>query len=270
MKWIRIIRESASFGFFELVNNLLRSSLSLLGISVGIFLIIFVLSVVDNMEKQIKEGFDELGNDIIYIQKWPWPGFEGEYPWWKYWNRPEPNYKDFKKVNRKVNLAETSCIVASLYSKTVKSGSNSVKNVILTAASYEYVQMYSIVIEEGRYFSQLEAARGVNVAILGYDVAAELFPKGKEPINKKISIRGQKMNVIGVMERKGEDMMGLETDNIVLIPYNFMRKFTDMDSRNVQPFIAVKGTEDVGTPELKEDIRGGDAIHPSIGSTSGR
>ncbi|HKI89833.1 MAG TPA: ABC transporter permease, partial [Draconibacterium sp.] len=92
MLLIRLIFESFSFAFNSLKANKLRTFLSLLGITIGIFAIISVFTVIDSLESYIRNSLNSLGSNMVYIQKWPWapPEGETEYPWWKYLNRPVP------------------------------------------------------------------------------------------------------------------------------------------------------------------------------------
>ncbi|NNC86520.1 MAG: ABC transporter permease, partial [Bacteroidia bacterium] len=84
---INLILESIIFAFQALRTNALRTVLSLLGVTVGIFAIISVFTVVDALERNVRTSVESLGDNVIYIQKWPW-GFTSDYPWWKYWQRP--------------------------------------------------------------------------------------------------------------------------------------------------------------------------------------
>ena len=96
MKTLTQIFESFRFACRALKSNLLRTILSLLGVTVGIFAIITVLTLVDSLEKNIKDSFDFLGTGVIYVDKWPFPGGEGEYKWWEFWRRPTPSYDEYE------------------------------------------------------------------------------------------------------------------------------------------------------------------------------
>ena len=71
---LRLIRESVLFAVISLAANKLRTLLSLLGITIGIFAIILVYSIVDSLEKNIRDSVSQLGDNVVYIQKWPWAG----------------------------------------------------------------------------------------------------------------------------------------------------------------------------------------------------
>ncbi len=83
----RLIGESFWFAFDALRQNKLRTMLSLLGITIGIFTIISVFSAVDTLRNKLQSSVDKLGSNTIFVQKWPWV-FSDNFPWWKYVNRP--------------------------------------------------------------------------------------------------------------------------------------------------------------------------------------
>ena len=87
MKQLRIIvnqiTESTIFAFQALKGNKVRTILSTLGITIGIFSIIMVLALVDSLERNVKKSIDTLGKDAIIVDKWPWD-FSGDYKWWKF------------------------------------------------------------------------------------------------------------------------------------------------------------------------------------------
>ena len=83
----------------SVVVNRLRAMLSLLGITIGIFAIIAVFTIVDSLETNIRESFNSLGSDVIYIEKWPWAPPEGEeWAWWKYMNRPLASLDEYEFI----------------------------------------------------------------------------------------------------------------------------------------------------------------------------
>ena len=85
----RLIKESARFALNSVIANKLRTILTLLGITIGIFSIILVFSVLDGLERQVRNSIQALGDNVVYIQKWPWV-FEDNFPWWRFVNRPVP------------------------------------------------------------------------------------------------------------------------------------------------------------------------------------
>ena len=101
MIFFRIFRESLQFAIHALSVNKLRTILSLLGVTIGIFTIITVFTVVDSLERNIRDSVADLGSNVVYIQKMPWGAEGGEYKWWKYFQRPEPSYRELQQLQKK-------------------------------------------------------------------------------------------------------------------------------------------------------------------------
>src|SRR6187549_2237926 len=100
--FVKLFAESFLFAIEALRVNKLRTFLSLLGITIGIFAIISVFTVTDALEKNVRDSVKSLGDNVVYIQKWPWL-FGGDYPWWKYLNRPLPGYNEMKLLQQRCN-----------------------------------------------------------------------------------------------------------------------------------------------------------------------
>ena len=100
--FLRLLGESFIFSFNSIIANPVRTILSLLGVTIGIFTIIAVLSTVDSLERSIKDNLSFLGTDNLRVEKWPWDFNNPSYEWWKFWKRPEPIYReyDFLRDNR--------------------------------------------------------------------------------------------------------------------------------------------------------------------------
>src|ERR1035437_4152698 len=112
MLFLTLFKESFLFAVQALVTNKLRSFLSLLGITIGIFAIISVFTMTDSLEKKLRDSVKSMGEDVVYIQKWPWT-FGPDYPWWKYMNRPVPNISELNEVERQSQTSESSCYSVS-------------------------------------------------------------------------------------------------------------------------------------------------------------
>ena len=155
--YLKLIRESIFFAFHALSVNKLRTFLSLLGITIGIFTIILVFTVVDSLEKNVKSSVESLGENVVIIEKWPWT-FGPEYPWWKYWQRPVATYKEMEELKHRIMSADAMIFTASIFSKTVKYGSSSVENIAISAVSHDFDKLKSFELSEGRYFTEQESA----------------------------------------------------------------------------------------------------------------
>ena len=99
---LKLLKESLSFAINALIVNKLRTFLSLLGITIGIFAIISVYTMVDALEKSIQDSISSLGDRVVYVQKWPW-SFDRNQPWWEYMQRPQPTVKEFKSIKKSIS-----------------------------------------------------------------------------------------------------------------------------------------------------------------------
>lgn len=255
--FIRLIFESFRFALNSLRVNLLRTILSLLGVTIGIFAIIGVFTVVDSLENSIKDSMAFLGDRVIRVEKWPWV-FNGPYEWWKYFKRPQATHEEFEFLQNNLDNSKGIVIEAVKENVIVKHRSNSTGGVILDGVSYGYSDVYETPIEKGRYFSPSEISFGRNVAILGSEIASSLFGS-HNPINQEVKIRGLKFIVIGVMKKQGENLIDTPSkDDFCIIPYSGFQKLYYSGPRwGIGSTISVKGgEEDVGLIKLENEIRG--------------
>ena len=119
MLYLRLFKESVVMALGSLIANKLRTSLSLLGITIGIFAIISVFTAVDSLEMNVRDSIETLGNDVIFIEKWPWGAGEGEYKWWDFVKRPKPNIKEMALLQKRTKSAEA-CAFSVDGNKTIK------------------------------------------------------------------------------------------------------------------------------------------------------
>jgi len=251
--FIRLFVESFKVATTSLWANKLRTFLSLLGISIGILAIIGVYSILDSLENKIRQDVQSLGDNVIYIQKWPWGGGGGEYPWWKFLSRPEPDYEDYLAVKDKIESASAICFAYGT-SKTMKYSSNSVENVTYMGVTEDYLSIWDLEIDKGRFLSKQEFATGKPFVVLGSEVAEGLF-EGKDPIGRDVKINGKKLAVIGVFKQMGANLIGDDPDVRAIVPAKFLMKSINPKSvgGNVLMVKAEAGTELV---ELIDEITG--------------
>lgn len=252
---IRVFLEGIRLALQELWSNKMRSILSTLGITIGIFCVVSVLMVVDSVERNVKSSFEKLGDDVLYIMREPWDEDPSQ-NWWKYIRRPYPSYSDFKAIQEKVMSAEATSIRIIIQGKDIKYKNNAVQNVGMAAGSHDFGDIFGLDFEHGRYFSMLESQLGSNKVIVGHKIAAELFPNINDPTGKQVKILGRKMTIIGVLEEEGESLLGNGMDELAILPYNYMRRYIDINSKTVVPAICVKAKEGVPIAQLKEEVRG--------------
>lgn len=253
MIFLGLFRESILFALQALGANKLRTFLSLLGITIGIFAIITVFTVVDSLEQNLRKSVKSLGDDVVFIQKWPWD-FDSNYPWWKYMNRPVPEYNELDEIVNRCDGAQAAAFVISS-SITLKYKSNSIENVNITCASHEYDKVKNFEISEGRYFTDIESAAGRPVAIIGDALAQGLFPN-QSPLGEMVKINGAKAVVIGVFKKEGESILGGTSDNEVLVPINYARNLIDIRDEDLDPQIRVRAKPGINNDELISELTG--------------
>ncbi len=249
---LKILQESFRFAVQALVGNKLRTLLSLLGVTIGIFAIISVFAVVDSLERNIRTSVESLGDNVVFVNKWPW-SMGGDYPWWKYYQRPLPTIQELASLEQRLEMAEAVAFVAGAGNKTAKYQSNDVEGIGVAAVSHAYQDVYGFELSDGRYFSILESATGKPVAIIGDNIAKSLF-EGVNPLGKSIKFMGQKATIIGVFEKAGDSVIGSSDDDNIVIPVKFARNFIRLNSESTNPMFMVKAMQGVSNEQLKDDL----------------
>jgi len=236
-----------------MVGNVLRTILSLVGISFGIFVIIGIFSAVDYLEDNISENLDQLGNDVIIISKWPIAPEEGEseYAWWKYWQRPPANLNDLDQMERRMTKAQALCFMSDAQRK-MEYKNSSIEQARVIAASHKLEEVYDLQIEDGRYFTESESMSGKNVLLIGANIKEDLFGP-INPIGKVMKVGGRKLKIIGLIEKKGENLGDSGFDDTVIIPVNFGKAILDLKNDDDNA-IWVKAKDGVLVEDLKGEI----------------
>ncbi|MBL8015790.1 MAG: ABC transporter permease [Ignavibacteria bacterium] len=204
-------------------GNKLRASLTLLGIVIGVFSIIGVMTLLDALQKGIDSGLSQLGTSTFQVQKWPATFVSGPGKWRKYEKRKpitiEEGYrlKELAVQPKLVGLEDWSG------GKTVKYGAGQTNpNFQLGGVTTEFLPANNHTLSEGRFFTEEEVKSTRNIAVVGMEVVDKLFPF-TSPLDKEIEIDGNRFTIIGVLTAKGENL-GQSQDNIVLIPLYTMDK----------------------------------------------
>ncbi|MCL2097462.1 MAG: ABC transporter permease [Bacteroidales bacterium] len=245
----KLLNESFVFAFTSVKANKLRTFLSLLGVSVGIFSIISVYTMVDALEANMRAGVETLGSNVVYIEKWPWAGEDGEYKWWEFWQRPMATYNEFQQIQAQSTNAQAVALYMR-FRRELKYKTNTLSGVAVIGVTHEWNDVNPLNIAEGRYMTLLEANNSASVAIIGPVVAEELF-EGENPVGKEIKVAGRKLQVIALLEKEGSSLINvMDLDNTLIIPFSYARTIADM--RWAEPTIAVKAKPGV----YKEDLMG--------------
>lgn len=251
---IEIISSSFKMAMLELWKNKLRTFLSLFGITIGIFCIIGVLATVNSLEQNIKNEVSSLGNNTIYIDKWEYTAGGNDYPWWKYVNRPSPEYEEVKQIKERTASAKYAAFRIQVQDNIEYKGSV-LSNVNLYGVSEDFDGIQPLEISNGRYISDAEFDRGANIIVIGNEIAEKLFGSAELAVDKEVTTRGKKLKVIGVIKKQGKQMIGgWEFDQSVIIPYKFARNI--MNELRADPIIMVQGQDNLSSKALKDDLIG--------------
>ncbi|MEP7251027.1 MAG: ABC transporter permease [Ginsengibacter sp.] len=251
-KTLNILSNSFRLTMQELMVNKLRTALSLIGISFGIFCIIGVLATVNSLEMNIQNQIKSLGSNTIYIDKWNYSGGP-DYPWWKYVNRPVPKFEEVQFIKERSQLS-TNVAFFIRTQGTIQYENYALEGVDLYAVSEEEDNIQPVTIQFGRFISATEFASGSPVIVIGYDNAENLFGTPSVAVGKEIKLKDKSARVVGVMKKVGQSLIGWNYDASVMLSYRFGRQVFNED--NSSPAIMVKGKENVTSVALADELEG--------------
>jgi putative ABC transport system permease protein len=250
------IKESARSAFYTMYLNKVRTLLSTLGITIGIFCIIGVLATIDSLQTKIKSDLSSFGNNTIYIDKWSYGGGggEGDYPWWKYMKRPSMKVSEMETIQKKSYLASNiAFFVSSTQSFTYEE--NILKGISMYGITNDFNKIQAFNIGYGRYFKDTDFERGVPLGVIGYEVASELFGKPEKALGKIVSYKGRRLAVIGIIEKQGSSMIGgFDYDKSCIVTYNYFASIFNPD--NSSPYIMVQAKPGVPSKALQDELNG--------------
>ena len=253
-KMLNFIVNAFSLSNSFLKSNKLRSALSVLGIAIGIFCIVAVLTFASSMKRNVRANLETLGMNVIFIEKWPWGFGGGEYKWWDYLNRPNPGLRDYKLIQQRFSpeIIRDIGFESGTSGLTVKYGKISTTKSRVLGITANYAQMNGLNLSKGRMFNEQEEKSGKNLAVIGSDLAMELF-SDENPIGKSLKIKGLKTTIIGVLEKQGS-MMNRQADKGILVPISYMRNFSGIGSGRGSSRIIVRGFENRPPKELEAEV----------------
>jgi len=254
-QFFRISVTSFKMAFQELRVNKLRTLLSLLGITIGIFSIVAVSTVLDSLEKSIRNNFASLGSNVIYISKWPWTDEDGEYKWWQYLDRPVLRVSDLKALNSQSQSLGYASLLAVKNNITAKQGGFEITGVNCYAVTAHFEKMQNFELSDGRYFSPQELDGGANAVVLGHDVARELFPSGNAP-GHYVSFLGKSFVVAGVLKKYGENVTGFDFDRGLIAPFFAISAVADVSSKNASTTLLAKPRPGLSSEALSSEAEG--------------
>ncbi len=253
--YLRLFKESFSFALNALRNNKLRTFLSLLGITIGIFSIIAVLAAVDSLDRSIKDDLSGLDKNTMYLTKYSFG--PTEVPRWQRDNFPQTEYDDFVFIERNVPDIEAVAYVIFDTPESIRYQGETVSGVSVTPVSSGIYEIEDFKVEQGRFYTESESFTGAPVIVLGNEIAENLFQE-LNPIGKQVRVYGRKLTVIGVLKKFGSTIFD-SPDDKAYVPANFVRRFRNGGSDGIPGAIIIKPNKgvDIGAFEqvLKQKYR---------------
>lgn len=249
--YLRLLKESFGFAMNALRNNKLRTLLSLLGVTIGIFSIIAVLAAVDSLDKKIKKDLSSLDKNTIYLMRFSFG--PSEIPQWKREQFPDVKYDEYEYLKNSMNNLDQMGFQLFVKSESIKYQSASVSAVNIVPVSHEFIDIQGLEFDEGRFYNESESNSGAAVIVLGNEIAQNLF-EGSNPIGKDIRLYGQRFSVIGVLKKQGAGMFGDSNDTSVFIPVNFLRRMYGDNNDAMTPVILVKPKKGVDMDAFKAEL----------------
>lgn len=259
MRFLRILNESFVLAVQQLLSNKLRTLLSLMGIIIGIWCVIMVLSAVNSLEYSIRKSFKKLGDNTIYISTMPW-GEDPRENFWKYMRRPEASYTDYLSIKKNCKSADIVAFNVFIGTQSTESKTASASGVLYIGVTEDYREMFGLEFSYGRYFTASEFFHGTNDVLIGYEVYKKLFREGEDPIGKTIKAKGQKLKIIGVLKKEGKDLINpINFDNVAIVPYNTARKYVNTSNSEFnrgRTSVSVKAKQEVSVDQLSDELVG--------------
>tara|TARA_B100000795_G_scaffold74419_1_gene52801 strand:+ start:64256 stop:65512 length:1257 start_codon:yes stop_codon:yes gene_type:complete len=251
--YLRVLKESFNFAISALVNNKLRTFLSLLGVTIGIFSIIAVLAAVDSLKNEIEGSISSLDNSTIFLGRFSFG--PTDVPRWKREQFPNASFEEYKYLKDAVPNIKAASYTLNVGRETVKYEDKTVSNVDVAACTEGYYDIESLQLAHGRFFNESESNSGTPVVVLGDEIAASLFDNASYALGKKIRLYGRKFVVIGVLEKEGSSLFGGSKDTSIFIPSNVVRRIYGDNNKSLIPFIVIKPGKGIDNDEFVSQLR---------------
>jgi len=249
--YLRLLKESFRFALNALRNNKLRTLLSLLGVTIGIFSIIAVLAAVDSLDRKIKKDLSSLDKNTIYLMRFSFG--PSEIPQWKREQFPNVKYDEYEYLKGSMNDVNQMAFQFFVNRESIKYQSATVSDINVVPVSHEFIEIEGLEFDEGRFYNESESNSGSAVIVLGNEIASGLF-EGANPIGKNIRLYGQRFTVIGVLKKQGAGIFGDSNDTSVFIPVNFLRRMYGDNNDALTPVILIKPEKGVDMDAFKAEL----------------
>jgi putative ABC transport system permease protein len=249
--YFRLLNESFRFAMNALRNNKLRTLLSLLGVTIGIFSIIAVLAAVDSLNRKITKDLSSFDKNTIYLMKMSFG--PSTIPQWKREQFPNVKYDEY--IYLKGAMTHTAQLGYQIFTKneSIKFESKIASDVTIIPVSHEFIDIQGLEFEKGRFYNDSEANSAARVIVIGYEIAKSLFDEAN-PIGKKVRLYGQRFTIIGVLKKQGAALLENNRDVSAFIPVNFVRQLYGDNNKTSINVIIFKPQKGVDMEAYKAEI----------------
>ncbi|MCK8522559.1 ABC transporter permease [Aquimarina sp. D1M17] len=261
--YLRVLKESFYFAVNALINNKLRTFLSLLGVTIGIFSIIGVLAAVDSLKQEIKGSISSLDNSTIYLMRFSFG--PTDVPQWKREQFPDVTFEEYQYIKRTLPDVKAAAFALNVGPETIKYQDETVSNVQVAPVTNDYYDIEELQVVNGRFYNEQESLSGAPVIVMGDEIANSLFGSA-DPIGKRVRLYGRKFTVIGVLKKEGSGLFGGSKDTMVMVPANLVRRIYGNNNKASFPGIVIKPESGIDVPEfvaaLKQKLRAYRGLKP--------
>jgi putative ABC transport system permease protein len=232
--------ESVRIAMAQIRANKMRSALTALGVIIGIVAVTLMGTAIHGIDIGFDRSLAVLGDDILYVEKWPWHGVED---WWNYVNRPPFHAEDAEALNKIFAGTPGSLLDVAVpegqRASTMKSDQNQVSGVFTIGTNADYGRTVAVDFQDGRLFNDTEARAAAQVCVVGSEVADKLYP-GRSPLGETVKIDTHPFRIIGVLAKQGSFLGLFSLDNQTIIPIGAYKKFFDVHHGQVKIVVKVK------------------------------
>ncbi|HEY6207279.1 MAG TPA: ABC transporter permease, partial [Chthoniobacterales bacterium] len=247
------LTESWKIAAAQMRSNLTRSTLTALGVIIGIVAVTLMGTAIGGIQVGFDKSMAVFGDDVLYVSQWPWRKVDD---WWNYRDRKKIETRYAEPLNRFIEKTPNTNLVIAVPTSSliqrVKFEDKEVDGVYIRGTVSDYVLTSTVDIKNGRFFNDTESRAGANVCVLGYDVADALFPDDT-PLDKEVWIKGQPFRVVGEFARQGTFLGLFSLDSIVVMPLPAFQKYFTAKS---DADILVKVKDKTKMAEATDELRG--------------
>lgn len=247
------LTESLRIAAAQIRANKMRSALTALGVIIGIVAVTLMGTAILGINRGVERSLAGFGDDLLYVSKWPWRDVED---WWTYRNRQEISVSYADNINDWIADHPGGplkvAVPATEWNANIIRGELRIMNIHITGTTADYGRIVRSDMDEGRFFTDIEARAGRNVAVIGFDVADALFPN-ESPIGKEIQIRNQRYTVVGVAARQGSFLGIFSWDSQVILPLEAFARVFPM--RWAHPELRIQ-IDPARVDDAKDELRG--------------